>query len=128
MDISTKTGRSYWTFVDLRPIKLRHVGKKEVLGLIELLEGRWDELMLFDPSAYGLSGKIPTDRDPQQQHGVQGKVPRKPSQNLKETYTVRSQQLGFADQYELKATEAYLKANSDPNNPLILFAVSGRLY
>ena len=48
--------------VDLQLLKLRHISKKEALGLISLMEERWDELLLFDPSAYSLQGSIATDR------------------------------------------------------------------
>ena len=76
------------------------------------MEERWDELMLFDPTAYGLQGSIATDRDPQQIYGVRGVVPKAPSKKLLEINTARSLHLGFANEYELRSTENYLKANS----------------
>ena len=121
-------GRFYWTFVDLQPIKLRHIGKKECLGLIDLMEERWDELMIFDPAAYGLEGQIATDLDPQQERGIKGIVPKAPPKKYQQVNSVRSLHLGFADEYELRATEGYLKANSADGMPLTLFPVSGRLY
>ena len=106
-----------------------HVGKKEVLALIELMEGRFDELLLFDPSLYGLEGRPSTQVDPQQRYGVRGKVPKPPPKKLKDVRTLRSDNLGFQHQYELKATEDYLRANSeDPAHPLTLFSVGRRLY
>ena len=112
----------------MQPLKLRHIGKKEALGLISLMEERWDELMLFDPSAYGLQGSIATDRDPQQIYGVRGVVPKALAKKLLETNTVRSLHLGFANEYELGSTENYLKANGTKETPLTIFPVSGRLY
>ena len=53
-DISTKFGRLYSTFVDAPPLQLMHIGKQEVLGLIDLMEDEWDQLLVFDPAAYGL--------------------------------------------------------------------------
>ena len=84
--------------------------------------------MIFDPAAYGLEGEIATDWDPQQQCGVKGIVPKAPPKKFQQVNTVRSLHLGFADEYELRATEGYLKANSAPDMPLTIFPVSGRLY
>ena len=92
------------------------------------MEDRWDELMIFDPAAYGLEGQIATDQDPQQEHGIKGIVPKAPPKKYQHVNTVRSLHLGFADEYELWATEGYLKANSAEGMPLTLFPVSGRLY
>ena len=61
-------------FVELPDLQLQHVGKKECLALIDLMEDRWDQLMLFDLSLYGLSGSISTQHDPQQVYGVRGKT------------------------------------------------------
>ena len=116
-----------------------HIGKHEVLALINLMEDEWDMLMLFDPSAFGLEGGVDPSVDPQQQYGVKGVMPRMPSKKLQEERTLRSNHLGFQSQYELLATEAYLKANSAvPSQPLTIFEVrtkaldictkSGRLY
>ena len=115
-------------FVDLQPLKLCHIGKKEALGLISLIEECWDELMLFDPSAYSLQGSITTDRDPQQIYGVRGVVPNAPAKKLMETNTVRSLHLGFANEYELRSTENYLKANSTKETPLAIFPAGKHLY
>ena len=112
----------------MQPLKLRHIGKKEALGLISLMEECWDKLMLFDPSAYGLQGSIATDRDPQQLYGVKGVVPKAPAKKLMETNTVRSLHLGFTNEYELRSTENYLKANSVKETPLTIFPVGRRLY
>ena len=47
-----------------------------------------------------------------------------PSKKLQEERTLRSNHLGFQSQYELLATEAYLKANSAvPSQPLTIFEV-----
>ena len=85
LDDCTNFGRLYWSFVDVPPLRLMHIGKKEVLGLIELMEGRFDELFVFDPQAFGLEGGVSGNVDPQQQYGVRGKVPKAPSNKLKET-------------------------------------------
>ena len=99
-----------WTFVELPDLQLRHVGKKECLALIDLMEDRWDQLMLFDPSLYGLSGSISTQHDPQQVYGVRGS--RRIAKKLKDCNSLWGQTLGSANEFELKMTEAYLKANS----------------
>ena len=57
-----------------------------------------------------------------------GIVPKAPPKKYQEVNTVRSLHLGFADKYQLRATEGYLKANSAGDMPLTLFPVSGRLY
>ena len=36
------------------------------------MEDRWDELMIFDPAAYGLEGEIAAGLDPQQERGIKG--------------------------------------------------------
>ena len=91
------------------------------------MEDRWDELMIFDPSAYGLEGGTVGGLDPQQERGIRGIVPKAPPKKYLQVNTVRSLHLGFADEYQLRATEGYLKANSG-DLPLTLFPVSGRLY
>ena len=114
----TNFGHLYPTFVDVPPLRLTHVGKKEVLGLIDLMEDQWDELMLFNPAVHGLEGEIDTAFDPHQQYGIKGNMPRMPAKKLMEERTLRSNHLAFQSQYELLATEAYLKANSEnPNRP-----------
>ena len=125
---NTHFGRFQWTFVDLQPIKLRHIGKKECLRLIDLMEDRWDELMIFDPAAYGLEGGAVRGLDPQQECGIKGIVPKAPPKKYQHVNTIHSLHLGFADEYQLRATEGYLKANSAGDMPLTLFPVSGRLY
>ena len=106
-----------------------HVGKKEVLGLIVLMGGRFDELFVFDPQAFGLEGGVSGNVDPQQQYGVRGKVPKAPSNKLKESRSLRADELGVADDFEMRNTETYLKANSeDPAHPSTLFHESRRLY
>ena len=127
--IVLKIGRFHWSFVDAPPLRLMHIGKKETLGLIELMEGRFDELFLFDPAMYGMEGQVGGQIDPQQQYGVRGKLPKLPPQKLKEQRSLRSDEMGFDHDFELKATEDYLKANTaDPTHPLTLFRVSGHLY
>ena len=91
------------------------------------MEGRWDELMIFDPAAYGLEGGAVGGLDPQQVRGIKGIIPKAPPKKYQQVNTVRSLHLGFADEYQLRATEGYLKANST-DMPLTLFPVSGRLY
>ena len=128
-DECTKTGRFHWLFVEVPPLRLMHIGKKETLGLIDLMEGRFDELLLFDPAAFGVPGNVSGQIDPQQLYGVRGKLPKLPPQRMKEQRSLRSDELGFDHDFELKSTEDYLKANSeDPQHPLTLFRVSGRLY
>ena len=115
-----------WTLVELPDLRLRHVGKKECYALIDLMEDRWDQLMLFDPSLYGLSGSISTQHDPQQVHGVRENMPKSPPKKLKECNSLRGQTLGFANEFELKMTKAYLKANSPEDQQLTIFPVSGQ--
>ena len=102
-----------------------HIGKCEVLALINLTEDEWDRLMIFDPSAFGLEGGVDPSVDPQQQYGgFKGIMPRMPAKKLQEERTLRSNHLGFQSQYELLATEAYLKANSaEPSQLLTIFEV-----
>ena len=129
LDESTNFGRLYWAFVDVPPLRLMHIGKKEVLGLIDLMEGRFDELFMFDPQAFGLEGEVNVRVDPQQQYGVRGRVPRAPAAKLKDTRSLQADELGFDTDYEMRSLENYLKANSeDPAHPLTLFRVSGRLH
>ena len=129
LDESTNFGCLYWSFVDVPLLRLMHVGKKEVLSLIELMEGRFDELFMFDPQAFGLEGGVSSNVDPQQQYGIRGKVPKAPSAKLKDTRSLQADELGFENDFEMRSTENYLKANSkDPNHPLTLFRVIGRFY
>ena len=58
LDESTNFGCLYWAFVDVPPLQLMHIGKKEVLGLIDLMDGRFDKLFVFDPQAFGLEGGV----------------------------------------------------------------------
>ena len=112
-------------FVEAPPLRLMHLGKAEVLGLIDLMEEEWDQLMVFDPVVFGLEGSIDPTLDPQQQWGIHGVLPKKPSGKLKLERSLVADNFGFANTYEYKQTEAYLKANSeDPNNPLTMFGVS----
>ena len=53
-----------------------HLGKAEVLGLIDIMEDEWDQLMVFDPAAFGLEGTIDPSLDPQQQWGIHGVFPK----------------------------------------------------
>ena len=78
----------------------------------------------LQPSAFGLEGGVDPSVDPQQQYGVKGVMPQMPAKKLQEERTLRSNHLGFQSQYELLATEAYLKANSaEPSQPLTIFKV-----
>ena len=123
-DVCTKNKCLYPTFVEVPPLWLMHFGKREVLALIDLMEDEWDRLMIFDPSAFGLEGGVDPSVDPEQQYGVKGIMPRMPAKKLQEERTLRPNHLGFQSQYELLATEAYLKANSvEPSQPLTIFKV-----
>ena len=84
--------------------------------------------MIFDPAAYGLEGEAAGGLDPQQERGIKGIVPKAPPKKYQQVNTVCSLHLGFANEYQLWATEGYLKANSAGGMPLTLFPVSGRLY
>ena len=129
LDESANFGRLYWAFVDVPPLWLMHIGKKEVLGLIDLMEGRFDELFVFDPLAFGLEGGVNVRVDPQQHYGVRGRVPKAPAAKLKDTRSLQADELGFDMDYEMRSLENYLKANSeDPAHPLTLFRVSGCLH
>ena len=64
-------------FVEAPPLQLMHLGKAKVLGLIDIMEDEWDQLMVFDPAAYGLEGTIDPSLDPQQQWGIHGVLPKK---------------------------------------------------
>ena len=121
---STNLKRLYPMFVEVPPLWLMHIGKREVLALIDLMEDEWDTLMLFDLAAFGLEGGVDPSVDPQQQYGVKGVLPRMPAKKLQDERSSRSNHLGFQSQYELLAMEAYLKANSvDPSQPLTIFKV-----
>ena len=101
-----------------------HIGKHEVLALIDLMEDEWDTLMLFNLAAFGLEGGVDPSVDPQQQYSVKGVMPQMPAKKLQDERTLRSNHWGFQSQYELLATEAYLKANSaEPSQPLTIFEV-----
>ena len=123
-DVCTYFGHLYPMFVEVPPLRLMHIGKREVLALIDLMEDEWDTLMLLDLSAFGLEGGVDPSVDPQQQYGVKGVMPWMPAKKLQDERTLRSNHLGFQSQYELLATEAYLKANSaEPSQPLTIFEV-----
>ena len=96
------------------------------MALIDLMEDKWDELMLFDRAAYGLEREINTSTDPQQEYGVRGKVPKAPAKKYKDCNSLRGQTLGFANEFEMRQTEAYLKANSSSDYELTVFGVSRR--
>ena len=50
-DESTNFKRLYPTFVEVPLLWLMHIGKCEVLALIDLMEDEWDRLMIFRPSS-----------------------------------------------------------------------------
>ena len=111
------------------PVKLFHTGRKEVEGLISLLEVRWDTLMLWDPQQFDLPGDIPDPTtDPMQLHKIRSKVPRSNlPHKLKEVQNQESESFLMESVYELKSAQNYLKLNSaDPNVPWTMFPVSGR--
>ena len=64
-------------FVEAPPLRLMHIGKAEVSGLIDLMEDQWDQLMVFDPAAYGLEGTIDPSIGPQQEYGIHGILQKK---------------------------------------------------
>ena len=117
LDISMNFGCFYLMFVELPLLQLIHIGKAEVMGLIDLLEDEWDTLML-------LRRRGRPSVDPQQQYGVKGIMLTMPAKKLQQERTIRSYHLEFQSQYKLLAIEAYLKANSaDPSHHLTLFEV-----
>ena len=69
----------HWAFVlvDPPPIKLFHLGRKEVDGMLSLLEDRWDDLMTFDPQLFGQAGAVPSyTSDPSQKVGIRSTMPK----------------------------------------------------
>ena len=94
-DIYTNFERLYPTFVEVPPLWLMHIGKREVLALIDLMEDEWDTLMLFNPAAFGLEGGVDPSVDPQQQYGIKGVMPQMPSKKFQEERTLQSNHLGF---------------------------------
>ena len=99
--------------------------------MISLMEGKWDELMVFDPQLFGEPGEVPAyTTDPSQQFGVKSLVPKNsPPQKFKNIQNQESESHLLSSVYELKAVQQYLKVNSkDPDCPLTLFPVSGRFY
>ena len=78
--------------------------------------------LCFDRKAYGLEGEISSNVNPQEQYGVKGKTPKALPCKLKETRSLRADELGCDDDFKLRSTENYLKANSeDPSHLLTLF-------
>ena len=60
-----------FVLVDPSPIKLFHIGRKEVDGMLSLLEDKWDKLMTFDPKLFRQAGEVPAyTSDPSQEVGV----------------------------------------------------------
>ena len=118
-------------FVDPPPIKLFHIGRKEVDGMISLLEDKWDELMVFNPQLFGEPGEVPAfTSDPSQVFGVKSLVPKSsPPKKVENIQNQESESHLLSSVYELKAVQQYLKVNSkDPECPLMIFPVSGRLH
>ena len=66
-----------FVLVDPRPIKLFHIGRKEVDGMLSLLEDRWDDLMTFDPQLFGQAGTVPSfTSDPSQKFVIRSTMPK----------------------------------------------------
>ena len=66
-----------FVLIDPPPIKLFHIGRKEVNGTLSLLEDKWDELMTFDPKLYGQAGEVSAfTSDPSQEVGVRSTMPK----------------------------------------------------
>ena len=119
-----------WTFVELPPLKLFHLGRREVEECIYLMEDKWDELMLFDASMYDENAKShvadASHWDPTQVYGVHGKMPHTIGDQWKQVRTQRSDELSFTSEYELKRLEAYLKLNQKKGQNLQLISVRVR--
>ena len=110
-------------------MKLFHTGRKEIEGLISLLEIKWDQLMLWDPALYGLEGDLPAHTtDPMQEHNIRSKVPKSNiAHKLKQVQNQESESFLMESVYELKTAQNYLKANSaKAETPWTMFPVSGR--
>ena len=122
-------GRRLYIISDPSPIKLFHPGRKEVEGLISLLEVKWDRLMLWDPALYNLEGDLPDNTtDPMQEHNMRSKVPKSNlPHKLKQVQNQESESFLMESVYELKAAQNYLKVNfANSDTPWTMFPVSGR--
>ena len=118
-------------FVDPPPIKLFHIGRKEVDDMISLLEDKWDELMVFDPLLFGEPGEVPAfTSDPSQVFEVKSLVPKSsPPKKLENIQNQESESHVLSSVYKLRAVQQYLKIDSkDPECPLTIFLVSGCLH
>ena len=123
----------HWTFVlvDPLPIKLFQIGRKEVDGMLSLLEECWDDLMTFDPQLFGQAGTVPSfTSDPSQKFDVRSTTPKgTPPKKLEQIQIQESESHLMASVYELKSCQQYLKVNSaDPECPLTIFPVGGCLH
>ena len=117
--------------VDPPPVKLFHIGKKEVDGMLNWMEDKWDDLMTFDPQLFGQAGEVPAfTSDPSQKFGVRSTLPKSsPPKKLENIQNQESESHLMASVYELRACQQYLKVNlPDPNYPLMIFPVGGHLY
>ena len=120
-----------FVLVDPPLIKLFHIGRREVDGMLSLLEDKWDELMTFDPKLFGQAGKVPAfTSDPSQEVGVRSTMPKTtPPRKLEQIQNQESESHLMSSVFELISCQQYLKVNSaDPECPLMIFPVGGRLY
>ena len=122
--------RFHWTFVlvDPPPIKLFHLGRKEVDFMLSLLEY---DLMTFDPQLFGQAGAVPSyTSDPSQKFGIRSTMPKStPPKKLEQIQNQESESHLMESVYELRSCQQYLKVNSaNPKCPLTMFPVSGCLH
>ena len=98
--------------------------------MLSLLEDNWDELMTFDPKLFGQAEVPAYTSDPSQEVGVRSTMLKTtPPRKLEQIQNQESESHLMASLFELKSCQQYLKVNSaDPECPLMIFPVSGRLY
>ena len=99
--------------------------------MVSLLEDKWDEPMLWDPTQFGIEGDLPASvNDPMQVWGIRSIMPKgKLPNRLKEEQNQETESHLLSDVHELKSVQNYLKANSaNAKYPLMMFPVSRRLH
>ena len=87
--------------------------------------------MVFDPQLFGEPGEVPAfTSDPSQVFGVKSLVPKSSTpKKLENIQNQESESHLLSSVYESRAVQQYLKINSeDPECPLTIFPVSGRLH
>ena len=89
------------------PIKLFHLGRKEIDGMLSLMEDRWDDLMTFHPQLFGQPGAVPSyTSDPSQKFGVRSTMPKStPPKKLEQIQNQESESYLMESVYELKACQ-----------------------